>query len=49
MDVVGFQGEVSPVPSEEAGTACQPSSLTMKSLVGQTELICCPVITSVEL
>ena len=36
MDVVGFQGEMLPAPSEEAGTACQPSSLTMKSSVGQT-------------
>ena len=42
----GFQGEVSLTPSEEAGTACQLASLTVKSSVGQTELICCPALTS---
>ena len=46
---VGFQGEVSSVPLEEAGTACQLASLTVKSSVGQTELICCLAMTSVEL
>ena len=28
---------------------CQPSSLMVKSSVGQTEWICCPEMTSVEL
>ena len=28
---------------------CQPSLLTVKSLVGQTEWICCLEMTSVEL
>ena len=36
-------------PSEQADTTCQLALLTVKSSVGQTKLICCLAMTSVEL
>jgi len=48
IGAVGYHVEVSPAPSEKAGTARQLASMMVMNLVGQTEMNWCPVKTSVE-